>query len=221
MESRLRGIFLNAALMLGLSGLPGMVLNAAEKAETVRQEPIISPEIERRTVEEANIDTEDFEIGVFGGVMSVEDFGTNPVFGLRMAYHVTEDIFVELNYAMTDTSKTSYERLSGAALLLESDERELTYYNVSFGLNLLPGESFVGNKWAFTSGFYVSGGVGSTEFAGDDLFTWNIGGGYRFLATDWASIRIDVRDHVFDLDLLGEEQTNHNLEITGTVSVFF
>jgi hypothetical protein len=41
------------------------------------------------------------------------------------------------------------------------------------------------------------------------------------LATDWLALRVDARDHVFDVDLLGESQTNHNLEFTGGVSIFF
>ena len=43
----------------------------------------------------------------------------------------------------------------------------------------------------------------------------------QVLANDWLAIRIDARDHVFDVDLLGESQTNHNLEFTGGLSIFF
>ena len=56
---------------------------------------MISPELERRTITEADIDSEDFEVGAFVGVMSIEDFGSNVVYGARGAYHITEDFFVE------------------------------------------------------------------------------------------------------------------------------
>jgi outer membrane beta-barrel protein len=217
MESRICHIFLRycALAALTLGALPLSAL-AADQPEQV-----VQPEIERREVSEADIDTENLEIGVFYGAMSVEDFGTNPVYGARLGYHVTEYVFVEAAYGHTDTSETTFERLSGSAQLLAGDDRKLDYYNLSFGFNLFPGESFVGRKWAFTSGFYLIGGVGSTSFAGEDNFTWNFGCGYKVLANDWLALRVDARDHIFDVDLLGQNQTTHNLEFTGGLSIFF
>ena len=212
MESRICRIFLSL-WMLAIAPQ----LHAADS----QPEQVVRPEIERRDITEADIDTENFEVGAFFGVMSVEDFGTNPVYGLRAAYHVTEYIFVEGNYGHTDTSETSFERLSGSAQLLDDNDRKLDYYNISFGLNLLPGESFLGSELAFTSDFYLVGGVGSTSFAGEDQLTWNFGFGYKVLANDWLAVRLDARDHIFDVDLLGESQTTHNLEFTAGLSIFF
>ncbi|MFQ5643004.1 MAG: outer membrane beta-barrel domain-containing protein [Thiogranum sp.] len=214
MESGIRSLFLKAAATLALAGSTA-IAPAAEAPEQV-----VRPEIERREVHAADIDTEDFEVGVFGGLMNVEDFGTNPVYGARVAYHVTEYIFVEGAYGRTSTDKTSAERIFGVQVL-SSDDRDLDYYNMSFGFNIFPGEAFVGSKWAFTSDFYIIGGVGSTSFGGEDEFTWNVGFGYRLLANDWLAFRVDARDHVFDVDILGESQTNHNLEFTGGLSIFF
>ncbi len=216
MESRIFRIFLNQAV--GLSLVAGGTLFSAAQAQDSDQ--VVRPELERRELKEADIDTEDFEIGAFAGVMNVEDFGTNLVYGARLGYHVTEYVFVEASYGRTDTDETSAERFGGFQILEDSD-RTLDYYNLSFGVNLLPGESFVGSRWAFTSDFFVVGGVGSTSFAGDDQFTWNLGFGYRVLVNDWLALRVDARDHVFELDILGESQTNHNLEFTGGASIFF
>ena len=49
--------------------------------------------------------------------------------------------------------------------------------------------------------------LGSTEFGGDKRFTVNLGFGYRLIATDWLALHVDVRDHVFDSDLLGKDET--------------
>ena len=182
---------------------------------------MVCPEIERREVKEADIDTEDFEVGAFFGLMNVQDFGTNTVYGARAAYHVTEHIFVEAAYGHTDTDETSAERLGGNLQILADEDRELDYYNLSFGLNLFPGESFLGSKYAFTSDFYLIGGVGWVDFAGEEELAWNFGFGYRLLATDWLAIRLDARDHIFENDVLGESDTNHNLEFTGGLSIFF
>ena len=35
------------------------------------------------------------------------------------------------------------------------------------------------------------------------------------------TLRVDARDHIFQVDLLGDKQTNHNLEFTGGLSIFF
>lgn len=225
MEGRLRILFLTN-ILLGMYVL--FVSSAAWSANAVGdgeasagQQQVIQPKIERRIIDVDKIDTEDFEIGVYSGLLSVEDFGTNMVIGVRAAYHVTESVFFEAAYAKSDTSETSYERLSGGAPLLSASERELTYYNASIGYNLLPGEAYMGKGWAFNTALYVIGGVGITSFAADDRFTVNFGAGYRFLVTDWLAVHLDVRDHIYDIDLLGVAKTTHNLEMTGGVTVFF
>lgn len=182
---------------------------------------VIQPVVKRREISIDKIDTEDFEVGVYAGLLSTEDFGVNLVIGSRLAYHINEYFFTEMAIATSNTQKTSYEKYSGSARLITDEERKLTYYNVSLGFNLLPGEAFIGNGYAFNTALYVIGGVGITRFAGDDRFTINYGGGYRFLATDWFAIHLDVRDHVFNIDLLGEKKTAHNLETHGGITVFF
>lgn len=222
MESRIHRLFLISAGILAIGGLMflSVPLNAAEKPD-FDSEPVIDPDLDRREIKEADIDTEDFVVGGFAGVMAVEDFGSNFVWGVRGAYNVTEDIFVEAAWGRTDTQETSFERLSGGAQILSNDDRQLTYYNMSFGWNMFPGEAFVTSRWAFNSAFYLIGGVGSTNFAGEDEFTWNAGAGFRLLASDWLSFRVDGRDHVFKSEILGEENTMHNLEFTAGLSVFF
>ena len=221
MESWIHRLFLMLAGVVAAGGLvlasgPAVAADAGE----IDSEPLIDPELDRRDIKEDRIDTEDFEIGPFAGAMSVEDFGTNFVYGVRGAYHVTEDIFVEGTWGRTDTDETSAERLIPAQILQDSDRR-LTYYNLSFGWNLLPGEAFITSRLAFNTALYLIGGVGNTDFAGEDQFTWNFGAGLRFLATDWLAFRIDGRDHVFEMDILGESKTTHNLEFTAGMSVFF
>jgi hypothetical protein len=45
--------------------------------------------------------------------------------------------------------------------------------------------------------------------------------GYRLLMTDSVALHVDFRDHLFDIDLLGEEKTAHNLEAHIGFTVFF
>jgi outer membrane beta-barrel protein len=187
----------------------------------IQSEQLIQPEITRRTIELDNIDTEDFEATVFTGMLSVEDFGANVVVGARFAYHINEDIFVEGTLARSKAGQTSYERLSGGAPLLTDSQREIIYYDVSLGYNLLPGESFLTKNTSFNSALYIIAGIGNTTFAGSDKLTINIGGGFRLLATDWLALHIDVRDRIFNIDILAEDKTANNLEITFGLSAFF
>jgi outer membrane beta-barrel protein len=182
--------------------------------------PLIEPEIERKEIIDAKLDTEDFEVGFFSGLYSTEDFGTNSVMGARLAYHVTEDFFFEIAAGESQTEESSVERL-GFFEILSEDERDLQYYNFSLGWNILPGEAFLTSDWAFYTAFYFIGGIGNTSFAGQDNFTINFGGGFRFVATDWMAFHLDARNHVFDLDILGEEQSTQNLEFHGGITFFF
>jgi outer membrane beta-barrel protein len=190
-------------------------------ADDTGQPPVIEPDVERREIKTPKIDSENFELGIFAGEISVEDFGVNTVAGAKFAYHMTEGFFLEVAAGQTETEQTSFERLSGAAQLLTDDEREYTYYNLSFGYNIFPGESFVGKDRALNTATYLIAGVGKTTFAGDDRFTMSFGMGMRLMPLDWLAIHADVRDHMFDIDLLGKEKSTHNLELNVGLTFFF
>jgi outer membrane beta-barrel protein len=230
--SRHRLLFLIA---LAATTLPGCALlrrdeplppaSDQQAAEPVTGEPsdkaIIDPEVERRQVRQTRIDTEDFEVGAYVGILSIEDFESNVVYGARLAYHLTEDFFLEGTVGRSRAGRTSYENLSGSADLLTDSERDYTYYALSAGWNALPGEIFLGKNRAYPTAFYLVAGIGSTRFAGDDRFTVNGGFGYRILPADWIAVHFDVRDHVYDIDLLGEKKIVNNLEAVLGLSIFF
>ena len=204
-----------------LAGLTGCGRHHLAKGEDASQPPVIEPDVERRDIKVAKIDTENFEVGISAGELSIEDFGVNTVGGLRFAYHLSEDFFIEAAGGKSKAGKTSFEILSGAAELLTDSQRDYTYYNVSFGYNILPGEAFVGKNHAWNTATYLIGGVGETTFAGDNRFTVNFGMGIRLIPLDWLAVHADVRDHIFDIDLLGVQKRTHNLELGVGVTFFF
>ncbi|HLS79793.1 MAG TPA: outer membrane beta-barrel domain-containing protein [Steroidobacter sp.] len=226
--SRVRVLLLIAASACALPGCAtleriggGPVETPQPPAEPVGDRPIIEPEVERREIRRARIDTENFEVGAYAGVLSIEDFESNAVYGARLAYHVTEDFFLEASLGRSRAGRTSYENLSGSAELLTDSERDYTYYALSLGWNILPGEVFIGRNRAYNSAFYLIAGIGATSFAGDDMFTVSGGFGYRILPTDWLAVHFNVRDHVYDTDLLGEKKIVNNLEAHLGLSIFF
>jgi outer membrane beta-barrel protein len=226
MESRFRVLFLIVAIV-GLSGcaatknLFGFGQEEAPPPSAEAPGQVIDPQVERREVKEPAIDREDFEVGGFVGIMGIEDFGSNVSYGVRLAYHMTEGFFVEGTVGQSKGGLTSFEILSGGAQLITDSERTMTYYNVNLGYNILPGEVFIGEGHAYNTNLYLIAGLGSTRFAGDDRFTVNFGAGYRFLLTDAVALHLDFRDHLFDIDLLGEEKTAHNLESHLGFTMFF
>jgi outer membrane beta-barrel protein len=226
MESRIRVLFLIAVIVAlpGCAATKNLFGMGPDEAPPPSSEPpgqVIDPQVERREIKEPKIDKEDFELGAFVGVISIEDFGSNLVYGARLAYHITDGFFVEGTVGRSEGGLTSFEILSGGAELLTDDERVYTYYNLNLGYNILPGEVFIGEGHAYNTNLYLIAGLGSTKFAGDERFTVNFGAGYRFLLTDSVALHLDFRDHLYDIDIFGEEKTVHNLEGTFGVTVFF
>jgi len=183
--------------------------------------PVIEPQVERRQVKVPVIRARDVELGAYYGELSIEDFGAQPVAGLRFDYHISEDLFAEVTYGRAKGGRTSFEELSGNVQLLSDAERQFTYYNLSLGYNLLPGEVFIGRNLAMTSALYMIGGIGNVTFAGDHNFAVNFGAGFRVLPTDWLALHIDVQDLVFKSNDIGIYQLKNNLQATIGASVFF
>lgn len=208
---------IQCVVLAALVGVLALPVNAAQQDDSA----LIDPRIERRQISEAKIDSENVEVGLYAGLLAVDNFDTPPLLGARVAWHVSEDIFFELSLAQAKTGETSFEKLGGGAKLLTNDERQLRYYNISVGYNILPGEAFAGRNRAFTNGLYLLGGAGNTEFAGDSHFTLNVGAGYRLLLNDWLNLRMEMRSHIFELDIFGSNEVTNNLEWTIGLGSFF
>jgi outer membrane beta-barrel protein len=217
MEIRFRS-FLLAISFLTLT-LPAT--EAAAQSDEDESTNLIEPQIERVEFDESQIDSFDFELAVYGGVLAMEHFDTNTVVGLKFGYHVSEDFFVQASYGVSEVGETSFEKLSGGAPLLSNSERDVEYYLFSVGFNLLPGEAFLTDSTTLNTVLYISGGIGSTDFAGDDRSTIAFAVGYRTILLDGFSVDVEMRDLIFDLDTFGEDETTHNIELTLALNLFF
>jgi len=235
MESRLRLFLLIPVVAMASSGCAlfhhkatadsepvsaTVVDSAAGPTTTVVTEPVIDPKIERRKVKVAKIDSENFELGLYGGILSIEDFGSHSVVGAKLAYHVTESFFLEGLYGYSKGGQSSAETIGNFQLMTDA-QRKYKYYALSAGWNALPGEIFVGENRAYNTALYLIAGVGRTDFGNDQRFTINGGFGYRILLTDWLATHLDVRDYLYDTDLTGKKKVVNNLEASLGLSVFF
>jgi outer membrane beta-barrel protein len=235
MESRLRLFLLMSLLAIASSGCAlfggkavqdsgpataTVVDSASGPTTTTVTEPVIDPNIERRTVKPPKIDSQNFELGVYGGILSIEDFGSHSVLGARLAYHVTESFFLEGSYGRSKGGLSSAESVGGYQLMTD-DERRYSYYAISAGWDALPGEVFVGENRAYNTALYFLAGVGRTSFGGDERFTVNGGFGYRILLTHSLATHLDVRDYLYDTEVTGEKKVVNNLEASLGLSFFF
>lgn len=223
MEIRLKCVLLAAALLSGCGWFHrgekprNQVVVGAPEAEP----SIVEPQVTRRVVKTPKIKAKDVELGAYFGALSIQDFGTNPVYGVRAAYHVSEDIFLEGFLARSKAGTTSLQDVFPNITVVSDAGRRFTYYDLDLGYNVLPGEIFLGRGRAFNSALYVTVGMGDVKFAQKDQFALNFGVGERLLITDWLGLHLDVRDHIFETDLTGRTKNVHNIEATVGLTTFF
>ncbi len=192
----------------------------AADAPPSTSDQVVVPEVDRRDINVPKFPSNDFEIGAFVGTYATQNFGTSAVGGVRLGYHITEDFFVEGVYAQTKVSDAAFRQILPGGVF-PAEKEKLSFYNVSIGYNVLPGEVFIGAKRAKPSQLYLIGGVGSTKFDQQRRPTYNVGFGFRVFLIDAVALQLDMRDHIYSVDLLGKRQSTQNLELTGGLAVYF
>jgi outer membrane beta-barrel protein len=212
---------LPAALAVALVSAFAAVPTAARAQESKpADEQVVVPEVDRRDVKLPRYPSNDFELGAYVGTYATQNFGSSLVYGLRLGYAITEDVFVEAAYAQTQVSDDSFRQILPGGVFADHKEK-LSYYNLAAGYNVLPGEVFIGANRALASAFYLIGGLGSTNFNNQQRQTILFGLGGRVFMKDSFALQVDMRDYIFSLDLLGKSQSTQNLELTAGMSFFF
>ena len=203
---------LGTALVLALISL---CASGEERVEVVKTD------IDRSDVSFDRIDSENIEISASFGMISIEDFDTSTIASLRIGYHLNERLFFELSASLASGDRTSFEELSGSGTNLITDsQRDYESFDLSAGINLFPGETWLMGK-AYSSDLYLLLGTGATDFGGSRWTTINLGVGYRLYMTDWIALRLDLRDHIFNRDIFGEDDVTNNIEMSLGTSIFF
>lgn len=209
-------VFITAMLVLCWISFSAPV--AAQPAENT---PELTPKLERQQVFDRVLDTEDFDIGVQTGFISIEDFENSNALFIHSAFHITEHFYAKARYWQAQAGFTSFEKFSNTSPLLTEQEREMKYFGLNLGYNLFPGEVYIARGLAFNSALSFELGGGTTEFAGKDNFTVNVGSNFRIYLTDWLTWDLAVTDYFFESSLSGESKTTHNLAVSTGFAVFF
>lgn len=204
------GLVIGAGVDLGSSafgqGLP------------IEEEPVIKPPSDDRRLKEARLDTERFELGPYAGIYAPDGFGASSVFGLRLTYHVNEDVAFEASYAISQVDQSAFRRLTGRSLLVNDD---LSYWNVGVSYDLFPGQLFLTRKRTINSAIYLAGGLGQVTMDDRSHFSANAGTGFKIFVTDWFNVRPDLRFHMFETDVTGVNKLTYNIEGTLALVLFF
>jgi outer membrane beta-barrel protein len=159
---------------------------------------VIEPNKQTTSVQAAAIDTEHFELGGYYGLMSVEDFNTNPASGLSLTYHIhgTKRFIAQVNYGSSATDKTQGE-IDSDLNFFTDEQRDFNYSNLLVGYDLLDGRSFLGKRMKFNSAIYLMAGAADIEFANNEKTGYVLGVSYRVVLTDWLTFNLDFRDTIF------------------------
>lgn len=195
--------------------------SAPAPAPAPAPEQVIVPQVDRRDVKLPHFASNDISVSLFTGSYSTQNFGTSLVAGVRLGYHITEDIFAEASYGRSKVSDSDFRQIFPNGGIFPTPRQTLSYIDAVAGYNLLPGEVFFGRGNAKISQGYVVLGLGSTSFAGQKRQTLTAGFGSRVMFTSRFAAQVDVRDHIFSLDLLGKRSSTQNIELTAGLSVFF
>jgi outer membrane beta-barrel protein len=201
MDNRFQHVLLSvkaAAITSALLLAP--VSHAAEA--TALETPAEAP-VEQKTA--IDIDNEVFELGVFAGVLNIEDFGSQffaP--GISAKFRASEDFFIEYNYLKATVTPSSYENSQGK--FISGDDRTFKHYDLLVGYNLFQGEFFPTTDKANLSTFYLVAGVGDTEFGGEANMTYTLGLGYEVALTRSILFHFDFKDYIYKSNLVLDKE---------------
>ena len=167
-----------------------------------------------------NINSELFDVGIVTGVINIEDFASDMLFGANVTFKASEYFFLQYNYVQAGIGQSSYENLNGDFAL---ENRDFVHYDLLLGYNIFQGEFFTSGKNANLSNLYIVGGFGGTELGGENNFTYTIGAGYLVEFSRKYLVRVDYRNYIFDTSLIipGQETTVNNSQFSIGVGYLF
>jgi len=211
---------LSLIFFVGMIHLFTLQTAAAEEQDGNTSVTIIEPSKKVSRPNSATVDAEDFELGLFYGTLSVEDFATNPVKGIYLNYHITSNLSAQISYASSDVGRATFEDVVGGDFLSEKDE-EFSYIQVQAGYQILHGRSFLGAKRRFNSYLYVMGGIESVQFARNDEIGFTFGTRYKLVLTDSLTLNIDLQDHIFEREFIADKKFTNNIEFAIGLNALF
>ncbi|WNO10719.1 outer membrane beta-barrel domain-containing protein [Teredinibacter sp. KSP-S5-2] len=181
---------------------------------------VLQPEEQSSTVKSAAIDTEKFELGLYTGLLSVEDFSTKSVSGISFSYHINSRFLAQVQYGESDAGEPTAEKINEGVVFVK--DKTFSYYSLLGGYKLFPGTSFTSSKRKFDSDIYLLAGITNVDFAGQTETGVTLGASYRIVLTDWLTGNLDFKDHIVQRDLYNTgSKTTQNTELSFGLNILF
>jgi len=153
--------------------------------------------------------------------LSVEEFGNSSRSGVRFAYPVAGEVFVEAGYGKSRLGRASLDRPSARFGRFLDGQGRVKHYDLAMGYNLVSGEQLDRDGALVTSALYLIAGVGTVEHGGEETAALSYGMGYRFAAADSLIFHLSLRDRVLDPGPGFAVQRTHDVELSGVVTFRF
>jgi outer membrane beta-barrel protein len=209
-----------ALLSLLLSQLAILSFQLVAAENNTRSITIIEPEKKLAKEKSAAIDSESYELGVYFGSLSVEDFGTDSLIGASFTYHINNSFIARLTLGESEISRATFEDVAGLSFL-NSNERTFSFTQVQGGYQIFNGRSFLGSDRKYDSHLYITAGLEDVSFAGNNQIGLVFGATYKLVATDWLTWDLNFQDHIFERDFIGETKVTHNIEMALGLNFLF
>jgi outer membrane beta-barrel protein len=159
------------------------------------------------------------EITLQGGYYVSDLFDGTYTFGGAYTYHMTEDLGVEASGAYTRLTSSGGPELERTFAVLQDRPRQSLLFDAD--LVYVPAHAKMRLGGAITHmDLYIVAGAGVVDSVVSSDLSGNGGFGLKFFLNRFLAARVDVRDHVYRQQLLGQKMLVNDLTTTLGVSLF-
>jgi outer membrane beta-barrel protein len=161
------------------------------------------------------------ELSAYAGAYAADLASASYLVGGAYTFHLSEDLGLEASFGYTRAKAELVHIIEDrfATDLIREDTPVFVY-----GGHLLWTLAYGKLRWLHSRisrfEFFIALGGGITDNRSARSLTFSGGFGLKFYPTSWLGVRLDVRDHVLNQELLGESRIVNNLVATLGVSTF-
>lgn len=161
------------------------------------------------------------ELSAYGGGYAADLTSTSYLAGGAYTFHLSEDLGLEASFGYT-RSHSELVRIveSRFATDLVREETHVFLYGGHLLWTLAYGKLRWFHSRVSRFDFYLALGGGVTDNRAARGLTLSGGFGLKFYPTSWLAVRVDVRDHLLNQELLGASRIVNNIAATLGLSVF-
>jgi outer membrane beta-barrel protein len=141
------------------------------------------------------------------------------IFAFAYGYHMTEDFAVEATAAVTQLTSHGGPELERTFAVLEGRPRTQLMFDADLVFSLAHAKMRFGGSITHFD-FFIAAGGGVVDSVVSSGIAGNGGFGLKFFLGRAFAFRLDLRDHVFQQQLLSETFVVHDVSATLGLSIF-